>query len=398
MYRPILAHESVVFTIKRQLEMNSTIGLMLHLHIQKRFFSSSMFKFCTFATPKIIFSPEMAVHAFIEKRLIRNLKKAGILFLFAAVICLSGCGESAKQQTVEESDPEDISARPEEPGLYFLRAQKYYQKQRFQEAILDMEKAMSMDSLNPEYYHLLSDVYLDYYNSSGALRMMNRVLALYPERIPSLLKMSELKYILEDYDGSVLIINEIIRIDPQNAEGFFMLGRNFMALKDEVRAIQSFQRAVELDSKLTDAWMYLGELFESRKDPAAIKYYESAVLSDPTSNEALHAKAFYLQNHGKESDAIGLYKQIIVRDKAYTDAYLNSGLLYLDMDSLQQALSQFSLMTANAPTNYLGFYYRGIVYEKLGKRDAARSDYESAYRLNGDDQKVQNALKKLSIK
>jgi len=346
----------------------------------------------------------MAVHALIQKSLMANLQKTGVIFLFAGVIFFSGCDESAKQPTDAESDPEisvistDISARPEEPGLYFLRAQKYYEKQRFQEAILDMEKAMSIDSLNPDYYHLLSDVYLDYYNSSGALRMMNKVLALYPERIPSLLKMSELKYILEDYDGSVLTINEVIRLDPQNAEGFFMLGRNFMSLKDEVRAIQSFQRAVELDSKLTDAWMYLGELFESRKDPAAIKYFESAVLSDPSSNEALHAKAFYLQNHGKVSDAIGLYKQIVVRDKAYTDAYMNTGLLYLDMDSLQQAINQFSLMTANAPTNYLGFYYRGVAYEKLGKKDAARSDYESAYRLNGDDQKVQNALKKLSNK
>lgn len=325
---------------------------------------------------------------------------------FALLTFLSfiGCSQESKPQAPAESDPEisalseDILRNPEDASLYYTRAQKYYEKDRMQEAIFDMEKAMSIDSLNPNFYHLLSDVYLDYYNSSGALKMMNRVLALYPERVPSLLKMSELKYILEDYDGSILTVNEIVRIDPQNAEAYFMLGRNFMALQDTPRAIQALQTAVEMNSKLTDAWIYLGELYEAKKDPTALTYFESAVLSDPASNQAMHAKAYYLQGHGKVQEAIALYKQIIVRDKAYTDAYLNTGLLYMDMDSMSKAMDQFSLMTANAPTNYLGYYYRGIVYEKIGKKEAALKDYESAYRLNGQDPKVQKAMQALTIK
>jgi tetratricopeptide (TPR) repeat protein len=342
---------------------------------------------------------------FSEKK-VGNIIKNTFVFgwIILPIFLQTACRESGSEQVKPEADPDiagitkEIESQPEEASLYYLRAQKYYEKQRFQEAILDMEKAMSIDSLNPDYYHLMSDVYLDYYNSSGALKMMNRALALYPERVPSLLKMSELKYILEDYDGSILTVNEIVRLDPQNAEAYFMLGRNFMALQDQNRAIQAFQRAVELNSQLTDAWLYLGELYESRKDPLALTYYESAVLSDPKSNEALHAKAYYLQNHGKVNEALQLYKQIVLRDKAYTDAYLNQGLLYLDMDSLNQALSQFDLMTANAPTNYLGFYYRGVVHQKKGNKKAAINDYESAYRLNGKDEKAQKALQSLKGK
>ncbi len=329
---------------------------------------------------------------------------AMVCFAVLVVCMLAACSQSPKQEASVESDADitvitdEITKNPSDAALFYKRAQKYYEKERFQEAIFDMEKAMSIDSLNPDFYHLLSDVYLDYFNSSGALKMMNRVLALYPERVPSLLKMSELKYILEEYDGSILTINEIVRIDPQNAEAYFMLGRNFMALQDNQRAIQAFQTAVEMDSKLTDAWIYLGELYEAKKDPTAIRYYESAVLSDPSSNQALHAKAFYLQGHGKIQEAISIYNQIIVKDKTYTDAYLNTGLLYMDIDSMSQALKQFSLMTANAPTNYLGYYYRGIVYEKTGKKEAALKDYESAYRLNGQDPKVQKAMQALKLK
>ena len=174
-----------------------------------------------------------------------------------------------------------------------------------------------------------------------------------------------------------------------------MVGMDFRARGDKERALNSFQTAVEMDSGLTDAWMILGEMYEAKKDPKAIKFYESAVLSDPKSMSALHAKAFYLQNHGDVTKAQEIYRNIIVTDKSYAEAYLNSGLLYLDADSISRAYEQFDLLTSVAPTNYLGFYYRGIVNEKKGNKDAARKDYESAYNLNKEDKRVQEALNSL---
>ncbi|MBK8888346.1 MAG: hypothetical protein IPN46_18150 [Saprospiraceae bacterium] len=56
-------------------------------------------------------------------------------------------------------------------------------------------------------------------------------------------------------------------------------------------------------------------MYEEKKDPKALKYYESAVLSNPNSMEAIHAKAFYLQNHGGVNQAKDLYRKIIITDK-----------------------------------------------------------------------------------
>lgn len=321
---------------------------------------------------------------------------AGIFFTL-----LFSCKSDTTSKVQSTGDPEidaisdQINKSPNNADLYYQRAKKYMDKSTFDRAILDMQKAMTIDSLNPDYYHLISDAYLDYYNSKEAMNAMLKVLSLYPERVPSLLKMAELKYILEDFDGSLLTLNEVVRLDPQNAEAFFMLGLNFKSLNDVERSTNAFQTAVEMDSGLTDAWLSLGEIYETKKDPKALKYYESAILSDPKSMQALHAKAYYLQNHGDIPGAQLLYRNIIVTDKSYTDAYLNSGLLYMEMDSLDRAYEQFNLMTGVAPTNHLGFYMRGVVNEKKGKKDQALKDYESAFNLNNKDKKVQDALSAL---
>ncbi|MGB4959217.1 MAG: tetratricopeptide repeat protein [Saprospiraceae bacterium] len=309
-----------------------------------------------------------------------------------------GCKSDVTTSVTATGDPEidkintEISQDPDNPNLYFKRAQSYYEKESYDLTILDIQKAMTIDSLNPDFYHLLTDAYLDYYNSSAALNTMRKVLTLYPERIPSLLKMAELKYILQDYDGSILTVNEVVRLKPQNAEAYYMLGLNFRSLNDPQRAINAFQTAVEMDSKLTDAWISLGELYEEKKDKTSLKYYENAIISDPTSMQALHAKAFYLQNHGSIAEAQDIYKNIIIQDRTYSDAYLNSGLLYLSTDSIDRAYEQFDLLTSIAPTNDMGFYLRGVVNEKKGNLTAAKNDYQSAYNLNKNDPKVKAAL------
>lgn len=324
-----------------------------------------------------------------------------ICLLSIFIMVFVSCKSDISTNKVSSGDPEidqlsdQIDKNNNNASLYYQRAQLYFNKDVYDHAIADLKFALKIDSLNPDYMHLLSDAYMNYGHAQEAEHMLNEALRIYPERVPTLLKMSELKYILEDYDGSILTVNEIIRIDPQNAEAYFMLGMDFIALKDKARAINSFQTAVELDSKLTDAWIYLGELYEENKDPKALQYYDSAILSNPESMQAKHAKAYYLQNHKDIPGALELYRKIIVEDKSYTDAYLNSGILYLELDSLDNAYEQFNLMVGINPTNYLGFYYRGIINEKKGNKEAALKDYMSSNNLNNNDKKVQEALNSL---
>lgn len=280
-------------------------------------------------------------------------------------------------------------------NLFFERGNYLYSQENYDGAIKDLIKAINLDSMQHQYYHVLSDVCLDYYRSKEAIQTMERCVALFPERIPSLLKLSELYYILKQYEESLATCNTILSIDKQEPEAYFMMGMNFREQNDIGRAINAFQTSTELNPELTDAWIILGQLFELKENPIAIDYLNSAVNVDPQNINALHSKAFYLQNNGKMLEAIQLYRTIGTIDKNYIDAYLNSGILYLNLDSLDQAYEQFNILTAIEPQNHIGFYYRGQVLEMKGQVDQAKKDYQTSINLNSENIRAKKALENL---
>jgi tetratricopeptide (TPR) repeat protein len=285
-----------------------------------------------------------------------------------------------------------IRNNPADPELYFERAKLYYESEAYDEAIDDISKAQRLDSIKPDYYHLLADIYLDYYKSFEALKTMQKVVELHPKRIASMLKLAEFQYILKQYNESVITLNNILAIDQLEPEAYFMLGMNFRASGDMERAKNAFQTAVENNPELLDAWLMLGSIHESENNPEAVVYYDNAILVAPNSVEALHAKAFYLQNNSRIEDAIKLYKKINLIDPQYPDAYLNTGLLYLELDSLGQAFEQFNILVNTDITNPLGYFYRGFTLEKGGEFEKARADYEQALKLAPDFQEAKDAL------
>lgn len=290
---------------------------------------------------------------------------------------------------------QEISSDPDNSVLYHKRAGVHYEKGMYNKAIEDSHKAISLDSLKPEYYHLLADSYLDNAQSRDAMAVMNRVVMLFPKRIASLLKLSEYQLILKLYDNSMLTLNEIIRQDPQNAEAYFMLGMNFMETGDKGKAINSFQTAVEMDSDLIDGWIMLGELHEDDMDKA-LTYYDNAILVSEGKPEPYHAKAFFLQNHGQIDDAIAIYKELNVSHPDYTPGFMNLGILYMERDEADKAYETFNIIAQTHPEDPTGYYYRAQAQFLQGNIDAAIADVGSALNINPDYPEANALLEKLN--
>lgn len=326
------------------------------------------------------------------------------LFLSSCLLCFIQCtpDKTATKQVATGDSAIDklgrlIEEDPENHTLLYDRAQLNYKASHFDEAIEDLSAAIKTDSLVPQYYHLLSDVYMDYYRSKDALLIMTEAGELFPKRIPTLLKLSETQLILKQNEESLLTVARILTLEPNNTEGHFMTGMNFRAMGETDRAIAAFQRATAQDPELLEAWLIIGELFESKKDPRALEYYDTAINLAPDNPSTWHSKAFYLQNNGKDDEAIAIYKKIAGQvDKSYLDAYLNAGILYLTKDSIDQALDQFDIMAQIKPQDYRPYFYRGLCYEAMGNIGAARADFQNCLNLNPDFSRAKQAMDNLS--
>lgn len=291
-----------------------------------------------------------------------------------------------------------IADNPENPQLYFDRANVYLQNDGYQEAINDLNKAIEIDSLKPEYHHLLADSYLDYYQSKKAIETLKKALITFPNRTATELKLSEFYLILKQYEKSIQTAAEILSREPTNGEAYFMMGMNFRANEDTVKSIYNFQAAIENDPELIDAWILLGTLYEEQNDPKAIQYYDGALQVEPENISVLHAKAFFLQNNNDIPAAQELYRKIISLDRNYMDAPLNSGILYLEQDSIQKAFEQFNILVENVPENPMGYFYRGICHEQSNRNEAAQEDFNNALRLDPNYERAARALKRVQGK
>lgn len=324
-----------------------------------------------------------------------------VLGIFLAVTLWSCKSDTKENVTFSETGDAAIDAISKEiekdPSAqnYYLRAQALYNSEDYARSISDAEKAISLDSLQADYYHLLADGYMDYYRSKEALATMRRVLKIYPTRVPSLLKLAELEYIVQRYDLSVFNCNLILKDHPQNAEAFFMLGMNFRALGDREKAINSFQTAVEFDPDLIDAWIILGDLYGEKGDKKALKYYDAALVIAPEKNEVKHSKAFYLQNNGDIPAALALYRDIIIKDPSYGPAFLNSGILYLQLDSLDKAYEQFDILANREPQNANAYFYRAQVSYIKGDLTSTEQDLQNTLRINPEDKDAKKLLEEV---
>ncbi|MCR9289473.1 tetratricopeptide repeat protein [Saprospiraceae bacterium] len=289
-----------------------------------------------------------------------------------------------------------IAATPDDPALYAARAAFWWQNEGFDEAITDLEQALSLDSTNVEYYHVLSDFYLEYYKSRKALLTIEKAANMYPRGIPTWLKLAEFQLILKQHENALFSLEHIRTIDPQNAEMFFMFGTVFKDMDKIDQALNAFQSAVEQEPDLIDAWINLGQLFAQKENKIALKYFDNALRVDSNNIEAIKAKAYYLANDLDDlTEAVRLYKRINVIAPQYEEGYYDIGLLYMDMDSLELAWKSFDLAIKNEPTFLNAYYFRGIASEKRGNVAAAISDFKQILNLDPDFDAAKDALAKL---
>jgi len=328
------------------------------------------------------------------------------IFIFLGIsLFLLSCESDPKQSTepvVQSGNPaiaqlsQKIAQSPNDKTLYFERAKVYYDNEGYDGAIRDLRKVLALDSMDIRALHLLSDVYMDYFQSRNALLTMEHAAKLFPKRIPTLLKLSEEYYILTKYEASMRTIDQILKIDPQNAEAYFMFGQNFKDLGDSIRAINSYQKAVEFEPDLIDGWINLGQQYEKINPKIAARYFDTAIEINPKNALAIHAKADFYRNQNELNKAIELYKKTIVLDPQYEEGAYNAGLLYMELDSIQMARKMFDLCIKVSPIHIPAYFYRGYAAELLGDLSSAKNDYEQALNMAPDYKQAQEGLARLT--
>lgn len=314
----------------------------------------------------------------------QNLTLCGLLLML-----LVACKNDPKPSTADtpEIDPELtvlnglLEKSPTDDSLLYRRAEVYYKLDSYDEAMKDVLQAINLDSLQPNYYHLLADVLLDYRRPNDSKRAINVLLTAahkFPNHIHTLLKLSEFQLFVRQHSDALATLDKVLQRDPQNAEAFYMAGRVALDKGDTTAAIASLQKSVQLDATNGDAWMFLGRIFTNRNNPKALQFFDNVLRLDSTNLEAREFKGVYYKRRGEFDKAFEVYRDLIVRNPDYSNAYFDMGMIYLELDSISKARDNFNIAIETEPLFAAAYYYRGLCSELQGNSEAALADYKQA--------------------
>jgi len=323
---------------------------------------------------------------------------AGLLLLIPLLSC--GGEKDHADDVPPESEIQYINQAilndPANPGNFVRRAELHRRDGNYGDAIVDMAEAMRRDSVNERYHHILADMYMESAKSQFALGTMERAALLFPDSIATWLKMAELNLIVRQYDRASTALQRALTLNPRSTQALHLLGIMYREQDNVERAVQTYQTIVELDSEDAEAWIALGNLLDLKGDPLALQCFENAIAIDAVSPQGLHSKAFYLQNHNRIPEAIGIYKQIHALDSTYLEAWLNRGILYLELDSNRAAMDCFEQFVRLDSLSPLGLYYAGVAAQALGDTSGARQYYDRALVLAPESPRIKQGLESLN--
>lgn len=319
-----------------------------------------------------------------------NIKQF-FLYLLLVLLVFSSCKDKEKSTPADQKTPETelqinklIEEQPDNADLYINRAGIHLANGNEDAAIQDLNKVQQLNPNDIPSAHKLADILFDSEQYDKAIATLAKTIELNPKSTMSKLKLSEYYLLLQKHTQSESLLKDMLVAEPQNPEIHYMLGLLYESQAKVDLAIDAFQSATENNPDLVEAWIKLGQLHENKDYNLSMKYFENAISVAPEKPEPYHSKAFLLQNNGHIREAIEIYKQINLKHPTYIPSFLNTGILYMKIDSLPQAKEHFNVIIQQYPSNPVGYHYLAQAELKGGNKSKALQLANDALQLNPD--------------
>lgn len=329
-----------------------------------------------------------------------------LIFIFPlSLLLVVACGKD-NRKTEGDSDQETIAMldaliRKDEKNadLYYRRAKAYMNENQINEALKDIQSAISYNGKQAEYYILQADLHFISDASALAFQDLQKALDIDPKSTEAYLKIAELALFLRDYDKTMENVDLALKTDKFSSTAYFIRGWALKEKGDTVNAVVDFKRAVELNANYEQANEELGILYALKNDPIAVEYLKTTLTINSKNTQARYALGYYYQTNGMFQEALDQYQKILHILPSHADALNNTG--YINMrykGDYETALQCFDKAILADSSFYQAYCNRGEAYEYLGEKQKAIADFKTALALNPRYKEAEKRLKNLGAR
>ena len=197
----------------------------------------------------------------------------------------------------------------------------------------------------------------------------------------------ECEFADRDPDRSIAACSKVLarKSSPARAGAFHNRGLAFAAKGNLDQAISDISAGIRLDPQRAYRWQERGELYARQdKYQQAIADISEAIRIDPTPRAfRFHNRAQAYRGLGDLTRAIADFDEAIGLDPlARSFRFYDRGNALRDAGQYVRALADYESVLRLEPTNAWAFVDRGRTYARMGRSQAAKSDFDTALTLD----------------
>ena len=263
------------------------------------------------------------------------------------------------------------------------------------QAVTHLKKAVELHPNFARAYLDLGLVYQHQKNLEAAKGVIQTALKIHPRFGEAQLNLAFVHDQLGEQKEAISAYQATLKMDPQNTTAMFNLANLYAQTGNSAKAREQLKALTKLNPKDAETWMLLAQLAERDNQPKeAIQAYQTALQAKSDLLEAHYALGFLLQDQD-QGQAADHFQEVIRLNPKHAQAHLNLGVLFANLDKLDQAEEAYQAAISLNPKLKEAYYNLGVFYEFHRKDTAlALAQYRKYVELGGEDERIVNLLKK----
>lgn len=222
-----------------------------------------------------------------------------------------------------------------------------------------------------------------------ALEILNRMVEMEPEHIPTLLTRVSVLFMLDKDVEVTADCLRIIELDESNHLAWFLMAKAKRTTGDQLGAIADLTKAIVLKDDFTDAYLLRAEvLFAMKQGQEALPDIEKAISLAPEEEITYLIRGKIHESLGDLEAAAADYQQALDLNPFNEDASILKGTLLITKEQLDEAIAFFDDAIDVKPDFAKAYAERGRAKNLKGDKEGAFNDLKKSIELNPDGEEA----------
>jgi tetratricopeptide (TPR) repeat protein len=284
-----------------------------------------------------------------------------------------------------------------DPGAHNNLAIVYYNKSLYDEAIEELEKAITIDPNFVIARNNLDIILKKIGRLDEKVNQLVRIIDREPYDEKKTLELADTYRKLNRYSRAIVFYRMVLDKNHDSFEGHYGLGITLKMLDKYGDALEEIKRALEIKVS-PKVYQALGEVyFKKGVIDLAIHNFREAIALDPSSAEGHFLLGYALGEKGKEKESLEEINKAIAQNPTLAQFESNLPNHVTEYGERYELLKEQLAVPKISEDEYQTHYNLAMTYYKKGLFNEAKREFDECLRLNIDSQDVYVYLGEVSI-